>query len=462
MIIPAGKSGKHIGVFGLARTGLVAVEALAAAGAVVYAWDDNAAKTQLVGDHACDLYGYDFQKLDALMIAPGVPLTHPEPHVLVKKAQAAGIPVIGDFDLFYSGINQLPARSMVAITGTNGKSTTTALITHMLTFAGREAVMGGNIGTGVLSLPVLAEGGVYVLEMSSYQIDLTHDFTPDVAVLLNISPDHLDRHGDMAGYVRAKARLFDLLSPDGLAIVGAADGYTADLADGMDRRIVTLVDKANGCQNSVYVSDNLLFAREKQSCTLMGAVKDCPTLRGPHNGQNMAAAYAVGIELGLDAQSILDSFQTFPGLEHRQELVNPNAASESATDILFINDSKATNQESAAKALSSFKNILWIAGGVSKNNDFQELAPWMNHVKKAFFIGQSAPMMQQQLGGECAGTLEAAFKAATKMAQKGDVVMLSPAASSFDQFTDFEQRGNQFKALVQAYNTSNPVEPADD
>lgn len=455
MIIPAGYKDRHIGVFGLARTGIVAVQALVAAGAHVYAFDDNPESRKKVADHCVDLYALDFAVLDQLLIAPGVPLTHPKPHDLVIKAQAAGVPVIGDFDIFARGQSTLPAHTTIAITGTNGKSTTTALITHMLTHAGFDAVMGGNIGTGVLSLPPLPAGGIYVLEMSSYQIDLTHDFAPDIAILLNFSPDHLDRHGDMAGYIYAKSRLFGLVKPGGHAIIGVDDDEAASLSNAVANQgiAVTQIAASDNSQiirgPGVSVRDNMVFTHKNGGPSLCGALEDCLTLQGPHNAQNMAAAFAVGQKLGIESGTILDSFKTFPGLAHRQEVVAVHDG------VTFINDSKATNQDGAAKALSSFNNIIWIAGGVLKNPDLQVVGPSMHHVKKALFIGAAADIFMQELSllvdAEPLITLQAAFSKAVSIAVSGDVILFSPAGASFDQFKDFEDRGNAFKALVQDY-----------
>lgn len=459
MLIPADYKNKHIAVFGLGRTGQTAVAALKAAGADVYAWDDQPTNHASAADVLHDLYALDFDVLDALLLAPGVPLTHPEPHALVKKAKKFGVPIMGDFDLFHGVEPYLPAHKTVAITGTNGKSTTTALIAHMIKSAGLPVVMGGNIGRGVMSLEPLTAGGVYIFEMSSYQIDLTHKFAPDVAVLLNITPDHLDRHGGMAGYIQAKARLFELLKLDGTAIISADDAYCQGVYESLREnkrhqsttiRAIT-ADQPLSADGSCAADGSLDYQVDGMRHTA-GSITGYPALKGSHNWQNMAAAFEVGMALGLSKEAILKSFETFPGLEHRQEIVAMIGG------VTFVNDSKATNNEAAAKALSSFENIHWIAGGRGKGDDYHALMPALGHVKQAYFIGEAGPAMMAGLGDTVSSSLHTtmvdAFTAAVQAVSAGDTVLLSPACSAFDQFADFEQRGTVFKESVALYKTS--------
>ncbi|WND01592.1 UDP-N-acetylmuramoyl-L-alanine--D-glutamate ligase [Temperatibacter marinus] len=451
MIVPVTYEGKNVAVFGLARTGITAVNALRAAGAKVFAWDDDSARCAEVGSVAHNLYALDFKVLDYLMLAPGVPLTHPKPHALVEKAKRAGVPIMGDFDLFAAGQATLSAHKTVAITGTNGKSTTTALVTHMIREAGMPVAMGGNIGTGVLSLPALEKGGVYVLEMSSYQIDLTHHFKPDIAVLLNITPDHLDRHGDMSGYVLAKARLFELLHSDGLAVMSLDDSYSQSLAvtvGDKDGRLKTITVEEKEMKDGIRILDEILFEVKNNRPCVVGSVSKCQMLKGHHNWQNMATAYAIGLELGIRPEQILVSFRTFAGLSHRQEFVGK------INGISFINDSKATNLVSALKALESFKNIHWIAGGRTKDEELTLSSVPFSHLKAGYFIGEAAsffvgefddlfPVSNQE-------SLDQALRAAFEQADNGDVILLSPACSAFDQFKDFEERGASFKSTFHA------------
>ena len=444
MIVSDTYQGKTIAVFGLARTGVAVVEALVAGGAIVLAWDDNAECCDQVASVAVDLYAADFSDVDYFVVAPGVPLTHPKPHKLVLKAQAAGVPVIGDFDLFAWAQPSLPPHKTVAITGTNGKSTTTALIHHMISSCGKNSVMAGNIGTGLMSLDALPSGGVYVLEMSSYQIDLTHDFRPDVTVLINVSPDHLDRHGDMAGYVAAKTRLFEM-QETGSAVISIDDEYGQEVAAHCTQDVVTIsVNKR--LESGVYVSNGLLFEADSCETVLMGSVADVPTLKGQHNWQNAAAAFAVGRVLGLKIEDMIASFKSFPGLAHRQERITE------ISGVTYINDSKATNVDAAARALASFTNIHWIAGGRMKEDNIQALMPYMHHIKKAYLIGEAAAMMFESLPEDVdcslSDTLENAVAQASANASPGDVILMSPACAAFDQFLHFEARGDEFRKLV--------------
>lgn len=437
---------RTVAVFGLARSGRSAVASLAAGGARVLAWDDDASHRDVAGAAVTDLYDTDFADLDALLVAPGVPLTHPQPHPLVAKAHAADVPVIGDTEVFARLRDGLPEHALVAITGTNGKSTTTALIGHVLAACGRPTAVGGNIGVPVLDLDPLPAGGVYVFEMSSFQIDLTHSLNADVAILLNITPDHLDRHGDMASYVAAKRRLFECQSGDRVAIIGVDDEPGRAIAGRLDQRVVPVsVDRP--VDGGVWVLDGRLFdGTDGPATTPVGDLGALRTLRGPHSWQNVAATYATGRVLGLSADDILAAVATFPGLRHRQQLVAERDG------VAFVNDSKGTNPDAAARALDAFEAVHWIAGGRAKGDDFSALVPHLAHVRRAYLIGEAAGLIAEAIAGHCqierAGTLDAAVAAAAAAAAPGDTVLLSPACTAFDQFADFEARGDAFVRLV--------------
>ncbi len=439
MITASAYKDKSVGVFGLARTGVVAAKALAASGAEVFAWDDNSERQKQVGDLAVDLYEFDFENLDELLLAPGVPLTHPKPHALVKKANETAIKLISDFDVFEAARAELPAHKVVAITGTNGKSTTTTLIAHMIAECGLPVAVGGNIGTGVLALDPLPEGGVYVFEMSSFQLDLTKAFNADIAVLLNITPDHLDRHGDMAGYVAAKKCLFDMQT-SGDAVISIDDEASAMIADSIANVVRLSVEATADCQ----VKEATLYFNGQK----IANVGNFPHLQGVHNQQNAACAYAVGTLLGLSSSEILNSFESFSGLEHRQELVA------SIAGVSYINDSKATNSDAAIRALSSFNNIHWIACGKAKETSFSHMQTAMQQVNHAYFAGEVAPLMADGLSGAVTfstyDTMIAALKAAHNNAVAGDVILLSPACTAFDEYANFEERGTAFKDFVLA------------
>lgn len=450
MITARAYQDKKIGVFGLARTGVAAVEALMASGADVWAWDDNRASVKAVSFETVNLHEKNFDELDALLLAPGVPYTHPKPHALVKKAKAADVRIISDFDVFEGGRKDLPAHQTIAITGTNGKSTTTALITHMIKACDRPSVMGGNIGTWVLALDPLDAGGVYVFEMSSFQLDITADFDPDIAVFLNISPDHLDRHGDMAGYAHAKGRIFEIQGKGGKAVISVDDEISRGFAECYQGRTVA-ISVTQDLASGICVRDGVLYDR---LASKIGATETAfnlnhiHTLRGGHNHQNAAAAYAVGRLLGLNGDRIVAAFETFPGLEHRQEIVAE------VNGVTFINDSKGTNPDAAARALDAFENIHWIAGGRAKGDMDQSLKQHMKGVKHAYLIGESAGEIAKIIEGTVQtslhDTLQGAVNAARSNAVAGDVVLLSPACTAFDQFQNFVERGNAFKAAIKA------------
>ncbi|KAB7644463.1 UDP-N-acetylmuramoyl-L-alanine--D-glutamate ligase [Polymorphobacter fuscus] len=421
MITAPAFAGKTYGVFGLARSGVATVAALTASGAATLNWDDGEAARARFDGTVTNLHDTDLAALDALIVSPGVP--HDAP--LFAKAVAAAIPVIGDIELFAQARAALPPHKVVGITGTNGKSTTTALVHHILTAAGRPARMGGNIGLPILSQEPLPDHGVYVLELSSYQLDLTFSLDCDVAVLLNITPDHLDRHGSMAAYVAAKARLFAMQSPGRAAIVGALAEADFDVLDGAEDPVITFIEDVD-----------------------IGPQADWPALQGPHNLQNARAAAAACAALGLDGDAIAAGLASYPGLAHRMERIATR------NGVLYVNDSKATNPDSSAPALAAFPRTHWIAGGRAKGADLDAVLPHLGGLVAAYLIGEAAPVfapiLQPHVPVVMAGTLDAAVAAATAAARAGDTVLLSPACASFDQFRDFEQRGDAFRALVEA------------
>ena len=428
-------AGRAVAVLGLGKSGLAAAEALAASGADVVAWDDSAAArqhAQAEGLALADLTAADWTQLSALVMSPGIPLTHPAPHPAAQRAMNAQRPVIGDIELLAEAC---PDARFIGITGTNGKSTTTALIGHVLKSAGRRVEVGGNLGTPALSLAPLGADGAYVLELSSYQLDLTQRATVHTAVLLNLSPDHLDRHGDMDGYVAAKLRLFrERPGATQTAMIGIDDARSRAVAEQLEHdghwRVVRIssADTVAGCD-----------------------WRNIPTLPGAHNWQNAAAAYAVARAEGIAPDAICAALQTYPGLPHRQELVATIGA------IRYVNDSKATNADATAKALACYDPIYWILGGRPKAGGLAGLEPFYRRVVHAYLIGEAAAAFAQQLESRVpatpCGTLERALEAAHGQAQaeqrRGAVVLLSPACASFDQFANFEARGDLFRKLVE-------------
>lgn len=452
MITAPAYQGKKVGVFGLARTGVAAVEALTASGATVYAWDDSAERREVVKSAAKDLYKTDFAELDALLLAPGVPLTHPKPHELVTKAMASNTVLISDIDVFEAARPTLPEHMTVGITGTNGKSTTTALIGHIINVCGRPVAVGGNIGTGVLALSALPKGGVYIFELSSFQLDLTQHFKADVAVLLNVSPDHLDRHGTFENYYAAKKRLFDLQrGTPAVAVIGVDDVSGQRLATDFKENVVPIsVERI--LEQGVFVDGGQLFDALDGHATAVGDLNTAICLRGNHNWQNAAAAYAVAISLGLNSQDVFEAILSFPGLVHRQELVAE------VGNVRFVNDSKATNSDAAIRALQSFEAIHWIAGGRAKETSFAHMQVAASSVKKAYFIGEAAAQLRHDLieiPHQVFNSLRDAFHSAVENAKAGETILLSPACTAFDQFSDFEKRGDAFRDLVMIHKGAN-------
>lgn len=431
MIVSSAFRGKRYAVLGLARSGLATVEALAASEAIVFAWDQREDARALVAGKAVlgDPMEMELRGLDAIVVSPGVPLNR---HPIAARAREAGVPIIGDIELFALARPTLPPHRVVGITGTNGKSTTTALVHHILATAGVPTEMGGNIGLPILAQDPLPEGGVYVLELSSYQIDLTFSLDCDVAVLLNVTPDHLDRYADFEAYVDAKARLFEMQSPGHAGVIAIDDDVT--------RRVVL----------------GLPQARTVSAASVDPAMQaGWPSLQGPHNAQNAVVALAVAEALGVPENTALDALASYASLPHRMQRVGER------NGVLFVNDSKATNAASTAPALSAWpaqdgrKRIHWILGGLAKSDNLDECAGGFRNVAHAYTIGEAGPLFARLLReaevpvDECELLVTAVADAAAR-AQPGDVVLLSPACASFDQFRDFEARGDAFAAAVAA------------
>jgi UDP-N-acetylmuramoylalanine--D-glutamate ligase len=442
-------AGRKVALFGLGGSGLATALALAAGGAQVVACDDNPAKmaeAQSKGIGTGDLREADWARFAALILSPGVPLTHPEPHWSATLARQAGVEIIGDIELFCrERAKTAPNAPFVAITGTNGKSTTTALIAHILHEAGHDVQMGGNIGTAILSLEPPSDRRIHVIECSSFQIDLAPSLAPSIGVLLNVSPDHLDRHGTMENYAAIKKRL---VAKAETAVIGVDDRWCAALAERMARttRVVTI--GAAGAGQIRADGSVILGAQGRPMANLAGI----GSLRGQHNGQNAAAAVAVLLRLGLEPDAIARFVRSFPGLPHRMEEVGRRGAA------LFINDSKATNADSTEKALTSFDHILWILGGKPKEGGIAPLKPYFAKIEKAYLIGAATEDFAATLEGQVpfvrCGTLDkavelAAADAASSQARE-PVVLLSPACASYDQYPNYEIRGNHFRDLVRA------------
>ncbi|HWU93691.1 MAG TPA: UDP-N-acetylmuramoyl-L-alanine--D-glutamate ligase [Sphingomicrobium sp.] len=447
MITARAFAGKHYAVYGLARSGLATVEALLASGAKVTAWDDTllpgegrgpggrgAAVPPALdpglrrGTAIANLNEADLTQFDSLVVTPGLPLNR---HPIAKRARDANLEIIGDIELFARARPELPPHKVVGITGTNGKSTTTALIHHILKTAGVRTTMGGNIGLPILAQDPLPEGGVYVLELSSYQIDLTQSLDCDVAVLLNITPDHLDRYASFEAYAASKMRLFAMQSHDHVGVD----------ASGCDRWL----DVIGPGQWSHRSSSHAIEYPDQENW---------PALQGPHNAENAWAAYNACFDLFIgkgvknSSDKIFAAFKTYPGLPHRMERVG------NRDGVLFVNDSKATNPTATAPALAAFDRIRWICGGQAKTDNLDECAPHFAHVRTAYTIGEAADLFERLLSPHIpvknCGKLDEAVRSAAADSEPGDTVLLSPACASFDQFRDFEDRGNQFRQLVGA------------
>jgi UDP-N-acetylmuramoylalanine--D-glutamate ligase len=458
MIPVRGFEGKKVAVFGLARTGLAAARALLAGGAEVVVWDEKAAARDAAAAQGFvveDLTTADWSTLTALMLSPGVPLTHPEPHWTVEKARAAGVEILGDIELFARAVAAAPQHKrpqIVAITGTNGKSTTTALVGHVCRQAGRDVRIGGNIGVGVLDLEDMHGGAVYVLELSSYQLDLTSSLKPDVAIILNISPDHLERHGDMDGYVAAKRRILLNQGKGDTAIVGVDDPWSAHIVTEItaaNRRTIVPISARRSMGRGVYALQGMLYDATGDRVTEVADLTRAVSLPGRHNWQNAAAAYAAARALGISDQVAAQGLMTFPGLAHRMETVGAIGR------VRFVNDSKATNADAARQALASYSKVYWIAGGQPKTGGIDSLADLFGSVAKAYLVGEAEHAFAALLDGKVpyarCGTIDAAVRAAfddARASGEDAIVLLSPACASFDQFADFEARGEAFRAAV--------------
>ncbi len=432
MITSRAFAGRRYAVLGLARSGLATVEALVASGAGVTAWDDKEEardEAMALGADIGNPLDIDLIGFAGVVVSPGVPLNR---HPIAAHAREAHVPVIGDIELFAEARHDLPPHKVVGITGTNGKSTVTALVTHMLESAGIPALMGGNIGLPILSRDPLGEGGVYVLELSSYQIDLSHSLACDIAVLTNITPDHLDRYDGFAGYAASKARLFSLQHRDQVAIVATDDDPSKIIAGRINHRLHRVSGK------DIDPADQTRW----------------PALQGPHNAQNAVCAIAVCRVLGLNDEQIERGLATYSALPHRMEWVGEVAG------VRWYNDSKATNAASAAPALAAFppapdQRLHWIAGGQAKGDGLSACAPWFGHVKRAYLIGEAMEAFANEIGDaipvDRSGDLATAVARAAAVAEPGDIVLLSPACASFDQFKSYEERGDRFRSIVRAF-----------
>jgi UDP-N-acetylmuramoylalanine--D-glutamate ligase len=449
-------AGKKVAVFGLGKSGLVAAGALIKGGAEVIVFDDDAkrlAEAQSAGLQARDLREIDWSAIAALVLAPGVPLTHPSPHWVVLLAHQAEVDIIGDIELFCRERVQSGADCpLVAVTGTNGKSTTTALIAHLIASAGRDAQMGGNIGVPVLALEPFAPGRAYVLEVSSYQVDLSPSLHATVGVLLNVSPDHLDRHGSMENYAALKMLVPAAIAPGGTAVIGVDDRYTRAAASRIARagKTVEQVSVIAPVREGYYADGSRIMRVTDGKAHAVAELAGIASLRGAHNAQNVACAIAACVALGLDEPTIQQGLSSFPGLAHRMQPVARKGK------VLFVNDSKATNADSAAKALASFDDIYWIAGGRPKAGGIAGLAQYFSRIRKAYLIGEAATEFAVALEGkvsyEIDNVMTAAIAAAARDASasgaREPVVLLSPACASFDQYPNFEMRGEAFTDLV--------------
>ena len=462
MIPVTGFSGQKIAVLGLGRSGLATARALQAGGAIALVWDDGQeARTRAEADGfvVTDLTKAGaFEGVSRLITSPGIPNLYPAPHPAILAAYRANVPVDNDVGLFFAALGQAdwaqfdrPPR-VVAVTGSNGKSTTSALIAHILDVAGVSVQLAGNIGRGVLDIDPPEDGGVVVLELSSYQTELARALTPDIAVFTNLSPDHLDRHAGMGGYFAAKRRLFAEGGPDRAVIgVDEAEGkYIANqLAEGAgDGRVIRVSSgqKLTGVGWDVFARKGWLseYRKGRQAGSIdLRAIKALP---GAHNHQNACCAYAAVRALGIAPKVIEQAFHSYPGLPHRSQVVGEKDG------VLFVNDSKATNVDAAAKALAAFPRIRWICGGLEKEGGLDALKPALGSVVKAYVIGREAQGFALQLGDvphEICTTMAQAVARAGAQAESGDVVLLAPAAASFDQYNNFEERGQDFTDHVQ-------------
>ncbi len=460
MIPVRGLSGAKVAVLGLGRSGMSAARALAEGQSTPICWDDNPearARAEAEGFACLDLKKHGaFDDIARLIVSPGIPHLYPAPNPVVAAALAAGVPVDNDIGLFFqsfatqewSAFDTTPR--VIAVTGSNGKSTTSALIHHIMESTGRPCQLAGNIGRGVLDIDTPHDGEIVVLELSSYQTDLARSLTPDVAVFTNLTPDHLDRHAGMGGYFAAKRRLFAEGGPD-RAVIGVDENeglYLAgQLSEGAsdDRVIrVSVQGKLSGPGWCVFARKGFLVEQRKGRQVASIDLRNVSGLPGAHNHQNACAAYAASRAVGVAPKVIEAAFHSFAGLPHRSQLIGEHDG------IRFVNDSKATNVDSAAKALAAFDNIRWICGGLQKEGGLEVVNAAAAKVRKAYVIGREAAnfAMQLDVDAQVCGTMQAAVEAAVSDAEAGDVVLLAPAAASFDQYDSFERRGEDFAAAV--------------
>lgn len=459
-------AGRDVAVLGLGLSGLASARALKAGGANPVVWDDQAAareQAEAQGFTVRNLAEADWSDFAALVLAPGIPLTHPEPHWSVKRAQDTGVESIGDIELFFRERTRTNAPGkVVVITGTNGKSTTTALTAHVLEAAGKRVALGGNIGKAVLDLEPFASDLTYVIELSSFQIELAPGLAPDAAALLNITPDHLDRHGTLVNYACLKSMVFAHLGAGGTAVVGIDDAPSRAIADSLKGPFaVKRIAVGRSVETGVFAKDGVLHEMESGVELAHIDLAGIGSLRGAHNWQNAAFAYALARSQGLSAASIAQGLKSFAGLSHRMEQVARLGK------VLFVNDSKATNADAAGKALASFCDIYWIIGGRPKEGGLAGLEPFFGRIARAYLIGEAADAFARQLGDrvDClpCGTLDRAVAAAaadaSRSAAKEPVVLLSPACASYDQFANFEKRGEAFRQIVMALEGAESVTP---
>ena len=448
-------SGKKVALFGLGGSGFATARALKLGGAEVTAWDDNpdsVTKAAAEGIHTADLRTIDWSAQSLFVLSPGVPLTHPKPHWTVDLARAAGVDVVGDVELFVRERQaHAPDCPFIAITGTNGKSTTTALIAHILKSSGRDTQLGGNIGTAVLTLDPPKDGRFYVVECSSYQIDLAPTVNPSAGILLNLTPDHLDRHGTMQHYADIKERL---VAGSDVAVIGVDDSHCQMIADRIERAggKVMRISRRHALPYGIYADGTKLIQASGGATKSIADLDGIQTLRGSHNAQNAAAAVAACLAVGVSEEEIRAGLASFPGLKHRMQPVGRRG------NVVFVNDSKATNADAAAPALSSYDRIYWIAGGLPKAGGITSLTGFFPRIAKAYLIGEAAAEFAATLGEavpyEISGTLERAVAHAAADAEKDEsgplAVLLSPACASFDQYKNFEVRGDAFVSHVAA------------
>ena len=458
MIAITAFAGRKVALFGLGGSGLASASALIAGKADIVAFDDDpqsVARANAAGIPTADLRNADWATIAALVLAPGVPLTHPAPHWVVRSARRAGVEIIGDIELFCRERARIaPGAPFVAVTGTNGKSTTTALIAHLAASAGMDAQIGGNIGTPILSLAPPRAGRVHLIECSSYQIDLAPSLDPSIGILINLSEDHLDRHGTMEHYAAVKERLVAGVPAAGSAIVGVDDEWCRKIADRIERagKRVVRISVRRPLSDGVYLEERRIKRAGPAGGEAIAELDGIGSLRGVHNAQNAACAAAAALGLGLAPAAIQGGLRSFPGLAHRMEEVGRRGK------VLFVNDSKATNADSAAQALACFSDIFWIAGGKPKTGGIESLRGFFPRIRKAYLIGEAAKEFAATLGGavehEIDGTLDKALATAARDAEHSaspePVVLLSPACASFDQYRNFEVRGDAFRALVRA------------